>query len=510
MAAMLRSSALTLLLLSTLALAGVANAQPTNVQFEVGLYGGAFFADQDHEYYEAIGFDQEPLQKVAPDLGLRLGFYPLAYVGVEGEAGMVLGETRSSKESADLYAVRGSVVAQFPARVTPFVLGGVGRYFMRSDALGDDEDTDFHVGVGAKFYVTPRLQVRLDGRLYRANRLSDGVTDNGGVNHYGVMAGVAWAIGGARGASDRDGDGVRDPSDECPDEAGEAPSGCPRKDTDGDGLDDRADKCPKEPETVNGHEDQDGCPDELPDVDGDGLRGDADRCPADPEDMDTFQDEDGCPEADNDNDALLDAGDACPDEAGPAENKGCPDKDRDGDTVVDRLDNCPDEAGTPENQGCKNKQRVVITQNQLKILDRVFFKTGKAVIDKKSHALLDQVAAVINAHPEIAKIRVEGHTDAQGPDDKNKELSQKRAEAVAVYLSNKGVGAERLEPVGFGEEKPVADNATKAGRADNRRVEFNIVTPEATAPAPTPTPADAPTPTPTPTDAPTPAPAPTP
>jgi opacity protein-like surface antigen len=198
---MQRGSSITLLLAVLLA-PGAASAEPEgtthparpdNMQFEVGLWGGAFFADKEHEFYESARVEHEPLQKIAPDLGLRVGFNPHRFDGVEGEAGMVLGETLTTEESADLYALRGSIVAQFPARITPFVLGGVGRFFMRSDALGDDEDTDFHAGAGVKLFVTPRLQIRLDGRLYRSNRHTDGVTDNGDVNHYAATAGLAWA-----------------------------------------------------------------------------------------------------------------------------------------------------------------------------------------------------------------------------------------------------------------------------------------------------------------------------
>jgi outer membrane protein OmpA-like peptidoglycan-associated protein len=460
---------------------------PSGMQLELGVWMGAFFADDEHEFYDHPAAVHQPLRRPAPDLGARIGFYPLAALGFEVEAGMALAETDDTGDQVDLLALRGQVVLQLPARVTPFVLAGFENFYTTSDVLGTDRDTDWHVGLGAKLFATDRLQLRVDGRLYRSNRLRDGADDNGDINHYGVTAGLAWTLGGGRKAppADRDGDGVPDASDECPEEVGPAPTGCPAPtDSDGDGILDDVDRCPTEPETVNGHEDTDGCPDELPDPDGDGLRGAADQCPDQPEDVDGFQDEDGCPDPDNDGDGLLDTADACPDEAGPAENRGCPDLDRDGDGVVDRLDNCPDEAGTAENQGCKSKQLVVITQNQLKILDRVYFKTGKAELDRRSFKLLDNIASVLKAHPEIARIRIEGHTDDQGPDDKNKELSQKRAEAVAVYLVNKGVELERLEPVGFGEEKPIADNKTRAGKAENRRVEFNIVSDAAGAPAP--------------------------
>jgi outer membrane protein OmpA-like peptidoglycan-associated protein len=449
--------------------------QPRAMSLELGLFVGGFIADDEHEFY-AAGHQHQPLRSLSPDFGARFGFYPLAFLGIEGEVGMIASETENG-DTVDILELRGNLIAQYPARITPFLMGGVTRFSSSSDALGDDQDNDFHVGLGAKYFITERLQARADGRLYRSNRMRDGADENGDTNHFGFTIGLAWTLGGgSAGPGDKDGDGVSDPDDACPEEAGPAEAkGCPNADADGDGIDVPTDTCPDQAETANGFQDEDGCPDEVPDQDNDGIKGDADKCPTEAEDADQFQDEDGCPDPDNDADALLDSGDGCPNEAGPAENKGCPDADRDGDSIVDRLDNCPDEAGTAENQGCKAKQLVVITKDQLKILDKVYFKTGKAVIDKKSNKLLDNVAAVLASHPEIAKIRIEGHTDSVGADDRNKALSQQRAEAVAVYLSGKGVAAERMEPIGFGEEKPVADNATKAGQAENRRVEFNIV-----------------------------------
>ena len=93
----------------------------------------------------------------------------------------------------------------------------------------------------------------------------------------------------------------------------------------------------------------------------------------------------------------------------------------------------------------------------------------------RSYKLLDNVAAVIKSHPEITLMRVEGHTDDRGNDAKNQTLSEKRAESVVKYLVKKGVERGRLEPQGFGESKPIADNNTNEGRSTNRRVEFVIV-----------------------------------
>ena len=251
----------------------------------------------------------------------------------------------------------------------------------------------------------------------------------------------------------------------------------PPVDTDQDGFLDPEDVCPTEPEILNGFKDEDGCPDERPvvDRDSDGIPDDRDECPLEPEDKDGFEDGDGCPDPDNDGDTILDAQDKCPDVPGVSTMQGCPDPDRDKDGVADRLDNCPDEPGSADNHGCQNKQLVIIKETSIELLDKVYFRTNRAVIRSRSYPLLDNVARVINAHTEIRTVQVEGHTDSRGSDSYNLSLSQRRAEAVVRYLVSKGVPGDRLIPKGFGEIHPVDTNDTRAGRAANRRVEFKIV-----------------------------------
>ncbi len=274
---------------------------------------------------------------------------------------------------------------------------------------------------------------------------------------------------------DRDGDGVLNGVDAAPllaeDKDGfEDADGAPDNDNDGDGLVDTLDECPN----VAGVAANRGCPDT--DEDGDGVVDRRDRCVKEAEDKDDFEDGDGCPEADNDQDGLADGVDACPLTAGIAQEKGCPSKDTDGDTVADHLDNCPSEKGVVENAGCPvaQKQLVVITAEKLKILDKVYFETGKALIQKRSNPLLDNIAQVLTVHPEIFLVQVEGHTDNVGQAEKNKKLSAERAESVRGYLMKKGVAEGRVRAVGFGQEKPAESNETSAGREANRRVEFTI------------------------------------
>ena len=151
--------------------------------------------------------------------------------------------------------------------------------------------------------------------------------------------------------------------------------------------------------------------------------------------------------------------------------------DRDGDGIPDVDDACPEQAGPAENHGCPPgvPWRVIVSATTLEILDRVHFASGKATIEKRSWVLLDQVAAVIQSHPALLSIQVEGHTDDRGGASYNLLLSQARATSVADYLVSRGVARERLVARGFGPTRPVGSNGTPEGRAANRRVAFTVL-----------------------------------
>ena len=104
------------------------------------------------------------------------------------------------------------------------------------------------------------------------------------------------------------------------------------------------------------------------------------------------------------------------------------------------------------------------------VLEDVQFQTGKATLTADSHARLDAVVEYMT-HKKSARIEISGHTDNVGKKKANKRLSQKRAEAVRAYLVSKGIDASRIEAVGYGDEKPIAPNATPEGRQKNRRIE---------------------------------------
>jgi outer membrane protein OmpA-like peptidoglycan-associated protein len=251
-------------------------------------------------------------------------------------------------------------------------------------------------------------------------------------------------------------------------------------DTDGDGCGDDVDKCPTEPEDRDGFQDDDCCPD--PDNDQDGIPDTADQCPNHPEDKDGFQEEDGCPDPDNDRDGVADAIDKCPNEPedrdGFEDADGCPDNDNDGDRIADTADKCPNEPedydGDSDTDGCPDKYKlVVVTAKKIELKQKVYFATAKTVILPRSFPLLNEVAKVLLDRPSI-HVRIEGHTDSRGSDGYNMRLSQGRANSVRSYLIRRGIGPERMQAIGYGETKPIASNRTRAGRAQNRRVEFFI------------------------------------
>jgi outer membrane protein OmpA-like peptidoglycan-associated protein len=457
---------------------------------EVGIFVGGFISNYYHQFYDPSleTGDDNPLRpnldRVNPMFGGRFAMFPHPNIGFEIEPSVILAQTKMG-EGAQIYGLGVGAMFQVPGRITPYVNLGfdVKHVASEADVLGSDTDFPLHAAIGARFWLSKAVALRADLRWLRGPSYPHGGNYTLNASYGEFSVGVSFnprptgaAVVAAPEDLDPDGDGIMGAHDMCPNEhGGTNPDGCPTRDRDGDGIADGVDKCPDQPETINGFQDDDGCPDTIPDSDGDGIDDLADKCKDEPEDMDGFQDEDGCPDLDNDGDGVVDTKDKCPGTQGPVENHGCPDTDSDGDGIVDRLDNCPEEKGLEKYQGCKTKQLVVITKDQLKILDQVKFVTNSAKLSTGSNKLLDNIARVLLAHLDIWKVRVEGHTDNVGNSDKNLKLSQDRAASVVAYLVKKGVAPERLEAVGHGDAQPIEDNSTAKGRAQNRRVEFNIV-----------------------------------
>ncbi len=311
------------------------------------------------------------------------------------------------------------------------------------------------VGLGAGLYTNKigafipaglGLQFNMNGVTYifgQANyRYS--LTPSKVGDHFLYSLGIAQSFGREEAAApkvelppppvvaDRDGDGVTDANDKCPDTKGLASlMGCP--DSDNDGIADGDDKCPNKAGTAK----YNGCP--VPDADGDGI---------------------------NDED------DKCPNKAGVARYQGCPVPDADGDGVNDEDDKCVTTPGPASNMGCPQIKEEVKDAIAL-AAKNVFFETGSAKLLAKSYKSLNEIAKIMSENAG-AKLDIEGHTDNVGDEAKNQALSESRAEAVKAYLVSKGVSEADMAAAGFGSSQPAADNATAAGRSKNRRVEMKI------------------------------------
>jgi outer membrane protein OmpA-like peptidoglycan-associated protein len=380
------------------------------------------------------------------------------------------------------YKLANGYIIKENAFFQPYLVAGLGlNYLPKYTTQGN-----FHipVGVGANIKLLENLllQGQAEYRLL-------------GEQHLAYTGGLLILFGGEKTErkekevikiepSDKDGDGIVDSKDACPDVAGLAKfAGCP--DTDGDGIMDSKDKCPD----VAGLEQFNGCPD----TDGDGIADNLDKCPK----VVGLAELDGCPDGDDDNDGVPNMKDKCPTVAGSGGIDGCPDTDgdgvidlddkcpktkgtkamngcpdTDGDGIADNLDKCPTVAGDKANNGCpilkkEEKERLDFAMRAIQ------FETGKSVIKTSSYTILDEVASILNKYPNYL-VSVEGHTDNVGNDVSNMTLSEARAKACRDYLVKKGVAADSITSKGFGETQPVADNTTAEGREKNRRVEFKL------------------------------------
>jgi outer membrane protein OmpA-like peptidoglycan-associated protein len=244
-------------------------------------------------------------------------------------------------------------------------------------------------------------------------------------------------------------------------------------DRDGDGLLDASDACPDQPEDKDGFQDDDGCPerdndqDKIPDAD--------DRCPNDPEDFDAFEDMDGCPEPDNDQDTVLDADDQCPVEA----------------EVIN---------GIMDYDGCPDTGLIVMRNDRIVLEEEVLFDFERARVKNAAQPVLDAIFKLYKQHPEWMKIRIEGHADQRGKEDFNQELSERRANNVMRQLVERGLPADMIESAGYGATQPRDKRELEEAYRRNRRVEFVVVARRSTgaaaapggAPATSPPPAPAP------------------
>ena len=413
---------------------------PQRNMWELGVYGGLFLPSSEIELFQPMldrpGMGFREFDPVALDIGGRVGYYPLRFLGLEVEGGVMPSQT-SAELQAILYHARGHVVAQVARwSVTPFALAGITGLGVASDAVnvGDDIDLGFHFGGGVKVYFNRWAMLRLDLRDTLTARVGLG---EGVAHSFEVLLGMSVTLGRKKVEpelpKDTDGDGFLDPDDRCPKVPGVAPDGCPIPDTDGDGFLDPDDRCPKVPGVS-----PDGCP--IGDTDGDGFLDDVDRCVDVP-----GVEPDGCPIGDADGDGIMDDVDVCIDK--PETFNGFED-----------ADGCPDEV--PKD-----------IEKFEGVIEGIYFDTDRATIKPASQTKLDEAVEILKKYPQI-RLEISGHTDSRGKRDYNVDLSQRRADAVRDYLVGAGIDAGRLQTRGAGPDEPRDTNRTAEGRANNRRIEF--------------------------------------
>ncbi|MBX3233213.1 MAG: OmpA family protein [Labilithrix sp.] len=332
--------------------------------------------------------------------------------------------------------------------------------------------------------------VRLPFGLRAGAGVGTAVTAGYGSPQVRVVGSIEWVMDPEL---DTDGDGILDKDDACPRVVGTpstdpARNGCVNVDTDGDGIVDEEDACAD----VYGVRTKDKRTNGCDDRDKDGIMDPLDACPNEAGPANADPSKNGCViHTDKDEDGIWDEDDACPDKAGPKtddpKTNGCPDPDRDKDGIPNEADACPDNAGpahaNPARNGCPI---AFISGGEIRIKEQVNFVVGSYTLStgKETLEVLEAVREILSAHPEITRVRVEGHTDNRGNPAWNKKLSDARAAAVVNWLVRKGIAKTRLTSVGWGQERPLEANDTDQGRALNRRVEFHIESSEAAKPSP--------------------------
>ncbi len=498
-----------------LAVTGALHAQTAHRgQLELGS-----FASFNKFDTKAVGMDQRF------GAGGRLGVFLSDRISLEAGGDFVRSGLVTTGPRARVTRLSGSLLA----KVRGGLYAGIGyeRLYYRQGLNGDEEGV--HLLLGNRLPLGGRTALRLEGRIAYFPNSSLVPGEEQAIN-FGLSAGLSvFGFGGPPRDDDRDGvankrdrcpatktgvlvdavgcgtdadaDGVFDGLDQCADTPRGAfvdGSGCP-SDSDQDGVLEGIDVCPNTPQGAV--VDSNGCPS---DSDGDAVFDGIDACPDTP--IGAAVDAKGCP-TDEDGDSVFDGIDQCPGTPAGIEvdARGCP-LDSDGDGVVNSLDKCPDTPpgtdvdadgctlirdsdqdgvnddvdrcpntppGTSVDQlGCRILFQVTEGVVRPLVLKGVHFATNKATLTRESFVILDEVAASLIAHPEVKQIEIGGHTDATGSRRHNRELSIRRAISVKNYLVSKGVAASRLVSRGYGPDRPIATNRTRAGRAQNRRVEL--------------------------------------
>ena len=388
---------------------------PTEFRFDFGILGGAHWFTSKHSLgsYQGITNDDpaDPNHwtNISPKssgvFGGRLGLHFNRWIGIEAEVGITPTKTRDGVSAMWVFGYRGNLILNLTDSYVfqPFVLVGMGALSSLTDKpsyVPNDTWEFLHAGVGFKIGFTPWTGLRVDGRIMgpwtvlgfpKGNRMAAQGPDWEALGsiylNFGEIERLSITV-------------IKEPK-----------SG----DRDGDGIPDNIDKCPDQPEDFDGFQDEDGCPDL--DNDGDGIPDIRDKCPNEPETFNNYQDEDGCP------------------------------------------DEVP--AAVKKFTG---------------VIEGINFKTGSSEILAGSYVLLDRAVKVLQDYPDV-NLEISGHTDSRGKADYNRDLSQRRADSVKTYFVQRGIASTRLQSIGYGPTRPIADNKTSSGRATNRRTEFRLINP---------------------------------
>lgn len=325
--------------------------------------------------------------------------------------------------------------------------------------------------LGLRVMITENLSFNFSGGIQfgPSDYLDDKALGTNNDYFYYTSAGFSFSF---FGGNDEDKDGVPDSRDECPGTPQGVrvdKNGCPL-DADNDGIPDYRDKCPNTPKGVK--VDSNGCP---LDSDGDGVPDYKDICPNTPHGVKV--DDLGCP-LDSDGDGVPDFKDKCPHTPYnvQVDDNGCPlDSDHDG--VPDYLDDCPNTAPgvKVDSNGCP--VNIHKTENEIRnytLSASAGFASGKSDLLPSAYTSLESLINFMKENPG-SKWLIEGYTDNVGSASINKKLSRERAESVLRYFISHGLSGSRFEILGKGEADPVANNATAAGRALNRRVEIKRI-----------------------------------
>jgi outer membrane protein OmpA-like peptidoglycan-associated protein len=418
-------------------LLGVAWAGPPERGVELAVDGGAQLALTNRGLLDADTAHFDDAGGHGGLFGLRVGGLVLPWLQVDalarltpyaaGDAGPNLA-VGGAAEVLWVATALGGVAG--PVRWDPLVAVGLGLDHNLDGDLGRDTDLVARYGVGLRALLSRDWALRID--------LRHGVTDGDSGRDLGHLLQITAGLGAFFGVAAK----------------GPAVRIVDRTDADGDRIVDALDECPDVPGPARAK----GCPAPPPDQDGD---------------------------------KLVDAVDACPDTPGPAHSDGCPapPPDRDGDQVVDALDACPDTPGRSDHAGCPPPVSVVVVEAPSedgggaavplilapgRMVDTIYFETASERPDPVGLAVLSRLAAVLQAHPEIPSVLLEGFADPRGDPDVNLGLSQLRADQVRTLLMDLGVPPGRVRTSAQGEARPFLDSRGQVDHHRSRRVEISV------------------------------------